>query len=136
MKTMAEARAALTQAREAYRGDMQWLRNGYGIIPDVEAHVIKRVLLAALDALEKNDLPSLKSAVGSFETLHADIMARIAWDLLEQTKRSLKALQESEPELFEEKLRLWNKASWAFTTARFIKNTAKYRESIRTVTQI
>lgn len=136
MKTMTEARAALTEAREAYRRDLQWLRNNYGILPDVEAHVIKGALLTALDALERNDLASLTKAVSSFEMVHADLMAQIAWDLLEQTKRSLKALREKEPELFEKKLQLWNKASWAFTTARFMKSTAKYRESIRTVTQV
>jgi len=91
---------------------------------------------SALDAIEKSDLPSVEKAVQSFDTLHKDILARITWDLLEQAKRSLKALRATQPELFEAKLKLWNRASWAFTTARFRRVTAKYREAIRTVTRI
>lgn len=136
MKTKAQAREALTEARAAYLKDMQWLRSRYGIIPEPEPHLLKATLRAALAAVEQDDLPSLKGAVQGFEQLHKDILARVTWDLLEQTKRSIKALRESDPELFEEKLALWNKASWAFTTARFRRITEKYREAIRTVTMI
>lgn len=136
MKAKDEARTALTAAREAYLKDMKWLRSRYGIIPEPEPHLIKGLLQTALAALEKDDVPGLQRAVQSFDTFHKDILARVTWELLEQTKRSLKALRETEPELFEEKLKLWNKASWAFTTARFRKITDKYREAIRTVTKV
>jgi hypothetical protein len=136
MKTMDEARAALIQAREAYNNDLQWLRTRYGIIPEPEPHLVKGVLLAALGALEKNDLPSMIQAIQSFDTLHKDTLARIAWDLLEQTKRHLKALRASDPALHEEKLQLWKQASWAFTRARFLLDTAKYREAIRLITRV
>ncbi len=136
MKAKDEARAALTAAREAYLKDMKWLRSRYGIIPEPEPHLVKGLLQTALAALEKDDLPALRQAAQSFDTFHKDILARVTWELLEQTKRSLKALRETEPELFEEKLKLWNAASWAFTTARFRKVTDKYREAIRTVTKV
>ena len=136
MTTKKAARAALTAAREAYLKDMKWLRSRYGIIPEPEAHLVKGLLQTALAALEQDDLPALRHAVQSFDTFHKDILARVTWELLEQTKRSLKQLRESDPELFEEKLALWNAASWAFTTARFRKITDKYREAIRTVTKV
>ena len=136
MTSKKQARTALAEARSAYLNDMKWLRRRYGIIPDPEPHLLKGMLQASLNALEKDDLPSLQQAVQCFDTLHKDILARVTWDLLEQTKRSLKALREDEPELFEEKLRLWNQASWAFTTARFRRVTEKYREAIRVVTRI
>ena len=136
MTTLDEARAALTQARSAYRRDMLWLRRRYGIIPAPEAHLTNGVLLAALDAIEKNDVASVEKAVQSFDTLHQDILARIAWDLIEHTKNSLKDTRHRQPELFEAKLKLWKQASWAFTTARFRLVTAKYREAIRVATRI
>jgi hypothetical protein len=136
MATGDEARAALTEARAAYLKDMQWLREKYGIIPDPEAHLIKGLLQTALSALETDDVSSLQRVTQSFDQFHKDVLARTAWDLLEQTKRSLKALRETDPELFEEKLALWNAASWAFTTARFRRVTEKYREAIRTVTSV
>lgn len=136
MNDTAEARAALTQAREAYVQDMQWLRDQYGIIPEPEPHLLKATLRSALSALESDDLPSLQQAVESFDRFHRDILARVTWELLEQTKRSLKGLRVRDPELFEEKLRLWNAASWAFTTARFRREMAKYREAIETVTRV
>ncbi len=136
MTTKKAARAALTAAREAYLKDMKWLRSRYGIIPEPEPHLVRGLLQTALAALEKDDLPALRQAVQSFDTFHKDILARVTWELLEQTKRSLKALRETDPELFEERLALWNAASWAFTTARFRKITDKYREAIRTVTKV
>jgi hypothetical protein len=136
MKTKKQVRAALTAAREAYLSDMQWLRDRYGIIPEPEPHLLKATLLSALAAVEHDDLPSLQRAVQGFDSLHRDILARITWELLEQSKRSLKGLRESDPELFEDKLKLWNKASWAFTTARFRKTMEKYREAIQTVTKV
>ena len=131
-----EARTALREARAAYRRDMEWLRDEYGIIPDPEAHLVKGLLQTALTALESDDASSLQGVTQSFDQFHKDVLARIAWDLLEQTKRSLKAVRETDPELFEEKLALWNAASWAFTTARFRRVTEKYREAIRTVTRV
>jgi hypothetical protein len=56
--------------------------------------------------------------------------------LIEQTERNLKALRESEPRLFEAKIKIWKQASWAFTTARFRGVTAKYREAIRQATRV
>ncbi len=136
MSDRMEARADLTRAREAYLEDMRWLRDNFGIVPEPEPHLLKATLRSALSALESDDLPSLRRAVGSVEQLHKDILARVTWELLEQTKRSLKSLRESDPELFEAKLRLWNAASWAFTTARFRRVTEKYREAIETVTRV
>lgn len=136
MKSKREARAALTAAREAYLKDMKWLRDRFGIIPEPEPHLLKATLQTALSALENDDLPGLQRAVQSFDALHKDILARVTWELLEQTKRSLKGLREMDADLFEAKLKLWNEASWAFTTARFRKVTDKYREAIRTVTRI
>jgi hypothetical protein len=136
MTPLEETRSRLTDARAAYLKDMLWLRRRYGIIAEPEPHLLKAALQASLTALEQNDLPSLRQALQSFDNLHKHILAKVTWDLLEQTKGSLKALRETEPELFEAKLRLWNKASWAFTTARFRQVTHKYREAIRTVAQI
>ena len=136
MTDISEARADLTAAREAYREDMQWLRDNFGIIPEPEPHLLKATLRSALAALESDDEGDLRRAVGSVEQLHKDILARVTWDLLEQTKRSLKGLRASDPELFEAKLALWNAASWAFTTARFRRVTEKYREAIETVVMV
>ena len=136
MTNMDEARAALTEARKAYIEDMEWLRENFGIIPEPQQHLVNAALQSALSALETDDLESLKQAVRSFENLHVQTLAKVTWELLEQTKRSIKGLRETDPEIFEAKLKQWNAASWAFTTARFRRVTDKYREAIETVTQI
>ena len=136
MDTIEQARDALAKARRDFQRDMKWLRSRYGIIPEPESHQLKPALVACLDALEKGDLEGMKRAHASFVTLHRSIMAHVAWHLLERTKRALKPMRDSDPALFEQKLALWNKASWAYTNAQFRQHMDQYRACIRTVVRI
>lgn len=132
-----KTRDALTKARKRYIRDMKWLRKNFGIIYEPESSVVKEALLAALDAVEKNDLPSLQQTVDSFEALHKSIMRQVSWGMLEQTKRMLKKLKNESPMIYEEKLELWNQASWAYTNGvGFGGNPDKCREAIKLLVKI
>lgn len=136
MDTIKQARDALAKARRDFERDMRWLRSRYGIAPEPESHQLKPTLVACLDALAEGDPDAMQKAVDSFVTLHRSIMAHVAWHLLEQTKRALKPLRNTDPALFEQKLALWNKASWAYTNAQFRRKLDQYRACVRTVVRI
>ena len=105
----------LAEARHDYLRDMKWMRARFGIIPEVHRSQLVGCLTAALDALESGTPEAGAAAVESFRNLHRAVMKEAVWHVLEQTKRTLKALRGSEPDLCAEKLELWNRASWLFT---------------------
>ena len=134
-QSLSEARKALAAARRSYLDDMQWLRQKYGIIQEPEPCAVKAVLLAALAALEKNDLAGLQKTILHFNALHDQVLRYVVWDMLERTKRGLKAIRQSDPKGFRKKLRLWNKASWekhGWGEPGF----SKYRRSIEMLARI
>ena len=135
MKTMDEARKALSAARQRYLDDLEWLRREYGIIPDVESYSVKAALLAALDALEKNDLASLETAVGSFSALHNQVMRYVVWDLLERTKIGIKSLRKSDPTR-KAKIEQWNKACWEKHPWITKGDFSKYRETVQMLARL
>ena len=136
IQSLSEARKALTAARRSYLEDMQWLRQKYGIIQEPEPYAVKTVLLAALAALEKNDLAGLQKTIQCFNELHDQVLRYVVWDMLERTKRGLKAIRQSDPKGFQKKLRLWNEASWEKHGWRRPGTFRKYRRAIEMLARI
>lgn len=106
---------AMAAARREYLKDMRWLRTRFGIIPEAKDYLMKDLLISCLDALESGTAESALEAVKAFQNFHKLIMKQTAWNMLEQTRNSLKAIKDSEPGVFSEKIKLWNRASWLFT---------------------
>lgn len=131
-----ETRKNLSSARNRYYDDMKWLRRKFGIIPEIESRAVKETLLVFLDAAEHNDASRLKTAVSGFEKLHKSVMIHVAWNMLEQTKLLLKQLKKENIALFEEKRKVWSKASWSYTQAIFLRKNEKFREAIQLVSKI
>ena len=131
-----KARKVLTKEREEYLKDMKWLRREYGLIPEPQPYVLKTTLLAALAAVEKNDAESVDKFVAAFKSLHKSIMYQVSWNLLEQTKQSIKRLKKTDPELFERKLKEWKAAVWTHTQDVYRQTFSLFRNCIRTVTKI
>ncbi len=137
MKTTDDIRREFAAAREDYLKDMTWLREEFGMIPDVQEYAMKEMLLASFRAIEANDVPSLTKAVQQFKLLHNDVLAHVTWKMLEQTKRCLKEIRDSHPDDYKAKHQLWLDASWAYTHGKaFQRDTAAYRTCIQILASI
>jgi hypothetical protein len=129
----------MAAARREYLKDMKWLRLKFGIIPEAKDYLTKDLLINCLDALEGGTDESFLESVKSFKNFHKLIMKQTAWNMLEHTKNSLKAIKDSEPDIFNEKIRLWNRASWLFTN--FSVNQSRsvggnYRKALKLLTEL
>lgn len=137
MKTKTEARERLKKSYLDYEKDMTWLRDKFGIIPDkLEPHTLKKTLKTALMAVASNKRDDIRNTVLEFEKLHSRILYKVAWNLLENSKKNLKSLKEANYKLYETKLRDWNKASWALTADCYRVTATKYKGCIELAAQI
>lgn len=131
-----KARRDFIESYKIYFQDIKWLRKKFGIVPEPKDFALKKAFSAAMKFTQKNDLQSLTENVSAFKEFHRAIIYDVAWDLLERTKESLKLIRAANPRLFEEKRKLWIQASWAFSTAIYMKNFNKYYDSINISAQI
>lgn len=133
------AAAGLARARRAYRRDMNWIRERFGIIPEAALHQVGPLAAGALDALEAGTPEALAAAVRAFEDYHRAVMRETVWKMLEQSKNTLAALHGDDAELYAEKTALWNRASWLFTnfSARRSRTVGgNYRKALKILAEL
>ncbi len=127
-------RAQLTAARQEYRDDLKLLRTRYGITPELRLEHVYGVLLHALNTLESEDPAALEAAVKAFKKLHRGMMQAVTWEYLEQTKQALQRIRKKNPQVFQQKLSLWNQASACFTNFNLPPGqsiTLNYRKALK-----
>lgn len=136
MKSMKQARLELVKAKKAYLKDMKWLRDTYGIIPEPEIYLIKHLAHSSIEALADHTFKSLNQAVADFQNFHKSILYHVAWDMLERTKESIKSIKANDPDLYEEKLKQWRRASWSMTQDIYRQTFTMFKEAIRQAAEI
>ena len=130
-----EIREQFLEIQKSYLEDMRWLREEFGLVPELDPTHLSRFLPACLDFLSDPTPERYSEAVEAFNDSRIRIMRSIAWSLLERNKENLKKIKD-DPALFAEKRELWIAASWAFSEAGYKRRIDKYRECLKILEKI